>query len=474
MRSGRILVDYFSGAVTDETEPVGASINSMFAGDVATTVDKFVPRCVHQSGPGVAALAKANNAKNDAGTADAEVGGSLSGVPPQNCHRNPKFSHGTFYLTPRVIRMAKESTPGAARQNISRVTGPASGPAARDKRPEPVTELQVLERAVEGCAGTTTTMTMATASTAAQDRNDGGVDVVVEQPATSVGSSSSSSISSVSSGANSVFSEKEYETSVEDSSPEVGTNCSHSASGKGGAHGPLDDIKSAFVETLVDSAVLLIDTIWPGECLVGGMPLRRFIEETLKRSRSSYSAFQVSLYYLICVKPRVLELRKQHQGGCDCGVLKCGRRTFLSALILASKFLQDRNYSMGAWSKISGLSTKELAANELQVLAAIDWNVFVPTSIYTKWTTILMRAPGEDAFTWMRLVSVLNRELEVALPPTAAATTAHTVKPTKACTAVAGCNTSAGRKRAFDVESSFDNNGFDSGRAKRVCVTVAE
>ncbi|CAJ0829500.1 3967_t:CDS:2 [Entrophospora sp. SA101] len=35
----------------------------------------------------------------------------------------------------------------------------------------------------------------------------------------------------------------------------------------------------------------------------------------------------------------------------------CGRRMFLASLIIASKYLQDKNYSNTAWSKICGLQT---------------------------------------------------------------------------------------------------------------------
>jgi hypothetical protein len=39
------------------------------------------------------------------------------------------------------------------------------------------------------------------------------------------------------------------------------------------------------------------------ECLLDN--LRTFIQETLRRSRTSYSTLQVALYYLIKVKPHV-------------------------------------------------------------------------------------------------------------------------------------------------------------------------
>ena len=114
---------------------------------------------------------------------------------------------------------------------------------------------------------------------------------------------------------------------------------------------------------LLDFSVQIIAAIWPLSSITcrsgmgnkGILPLRTFIQETLRRSRTSYSTLQVTLYYLILIKPYVPE----HDFTMEEPVraLQCGRRTFLSALILASKYLQDRNYSARAWNKISGLNT---------------------------------------------------------------------------------------------------------------------
>lgn len=65
--------------------------------------------------------------------------------------------------------------------------------------------------------------------------------------------------------------------------------------------------------------------------------------------------------------------------------MQCGRRMFLAALILASKYLQDRNYSSRAWSKISGLSTAEINQNESAFLHAISWRLHVTNEVYNRW-----------------------------------------------------------------------------------------
>ncbi|KAG0243593.1 hypothetical protein BGW41_001804 [Actinomortierella wolfii] len=85
----------------------------------------------------------------------------------------------------------------------------------------------------------------------------------------------------------------------------------------------------------------------------------------------------------------------QHQQQCN-KILYCGRRTFLAALMVASKYLQDRNYSNKAWAKISGLSIKEINANELVFLKLMDYSLFVSHETFMRWTALLL-AHGQEA-----------------------------------------------------------------------------
>jgi PHO85 cyclin-5 len=91
---------------------------------------------------------------------------------------------------------------------------------------------------------------------------------------------------------------------------------------------------------------------------------------------------------------------------------------FLAALILASKYLQDRNYSARAWSKISGLQTQEINQNEMMFLQAVDWQLHVPESIYHRWTDIVLKyTPGPSASPnphdcWKTLIPKLTPELD--------------------------------------------------------------
>ncbi|KAK0655984.1 hypothetical protein B0T16DRAFT_320423 [Cercophora newfieldiana] len=151
--------------------------------------------------------------------------------------------------------------------------------------------------------------------------------------------------------------------------------------------------KHNFVDNLVDSSAHIVEAIWPTSSVVarnenGVLPLRKFIQETLRRSRTSFSTLQVALYYLILIKPHVPDRDFTMEQPDDCHAsqaVQCGRRMFLAALILASKYLQDRNFSARAWSKISGLDTQEINQNEITFLLAVNWKLHITDEIYNRW-----------------------------------------------------------------------------------------
>ncbi|KAF2207495.1 hypothetical protein CERZMDRAFT_51103, partial [Cercospora zeae-maydis SCOH1-5] len=194
------------------------------------------------------------------------------------------------------------------------------------------------------------------------------------------------------------------------------------------------DRKVNFVDNLVDSATQMVEVIWPLSVVpcraeAGGrgvLPLRTYIEETLKRSRTSYSTLQVALYYLVLIRPHLPETDFTMEQTMDCPAeraLMCGRRMFLAALILASKYLQDRNYSAKAWSKMSGLRVSEINANERNFLSKINWKLHIPKPAFEKWQEIVLRyspnspsSPGRGAtcgrLTWKRIIPLLNADLD--------------------------------------------------------------
>ncbi|KPM45097.1 hypothetical protein AK830_g1457 [Neonectria ditissima] len=197
------------------------------------------------------------------------------------------------------------------------------------------------------------------------------------------------------------------------------------------------DRKVNFVDSLVDSSTQIVEAIWPLSSVVcrselgskAVLPLRTFIQETLRRSRTSYSTLQVALYYLILIKPHVPKhnfTTEQPDDRHADRALQCGRRMFLAALILASKYLQDRNYSARAWSKISGLNTQEINQNEIAFLLAVNWKLHIADEVFQRWTDIVLKytpppsppSPGgvsqavaQQVADWKQIILGLNTQL---------------------------------------------------------------
>ncbi|KAF1949206.1 hypothetical protein CC80DRAFT_429740 [Byssothecium circinans] len=215
------------------------------------------------------------------------------------------------------------------------------------------------------------------------------------------------------------------------------------------------DRKVNFVDCLVDSATQMVEVIWPtsdptSRCESasrGVLPLRTFIQETLRRSRTSYSTLQVTLYYLILIKEHVPNhdfTMEQPEDVASLRALQCGRRMFLAALILASKYLQDRNYSARAWSKISGLKVCEINTNEMAFLVAINWKLHITESIWEKWQQVVQRhtpsntppSPGGCIpNAWRAVIPMLTPELEtVEVTPKTPITPVRPAMPSYAST----------------------------------------
>ena len=182
----------------------------------------------------------------------------------------------------------------------------------------------------------------------------------------------------------------------------------------------------------------MIETIWPLSVLSCGrdtilgskqqnlIGLRVFVQEVLRRSKTSYSTLQVALYYLILIQsciPKHDFTMEQSEDSPACRALQCGRRMFLAALILASKYLQDRNFSARAWSKISGLQTCEINSNEMAFLSAVNWKLHIPQPVFDKWTDIVLKySPSAQVnppprstsspHNWRSIIPLLTPELD--------------------------------------------------------------
>ncbi|CAG8620882.1 14219_t:CDS:2 [Cetraspora pellucida] len=152
-----------------------------------------------------------------------------------------------------------------------------------------------------------------------------------------------------------------------------------------------DHQKIVMIENIIDTTALIIDVIWNKFFISLNsqvIPLRLFIQETIRRSRTSWSTLQTALFYLLRIKPKIATLEVEITDN-KSDPATCGRRMFLASLIIASKYLQDRNYANSAWSKICGLHVKEINAIERRFLILIDYNLFIKDNIFNNWTNFL-------------------------------------------------------------------------------------
>lgn len=150
----------------------------------------------------------------------------------------------------------------------------------------------------------------------------------------------------------------------------------------------------------------MIETIWPLSVLSFGLDpgfdnkeqniigLRTFVQEVLRRSKTSYSTLQVALYYVVLIQSSIPQhdfTMEQVVDSHSSRAMQCGRRMFLAALILASKYLQDRNFSARAWSRISGLTPYEINTNEMAFLSAVNWKLHIPEPLFSRWTDLVLK-----------------------------------------------------------------------------------
>ncbi|EPB89271.1 hypothetical protein HMPREF1544_03895 [Mucor circinelloides 1006PhL] len=166
----------------------------------------------------------------------------------------------------------------------------------------------------------------------------------------------------------------------------------------------------AYVEALVeliepstDINAVVIESIWyptiPKESRVSPVvPLRTFIQEVLKRSRTTYSTLQTALFYLFRARPAIIQhlQQQQQQRSCDkksswqhSAYISCGRRMFLASLVVASKFVQDKTYRNSAWAKIAGLPVTEINTAERYFLSIMDHRLYIDQSTFDRWHRLL-------------------------------------------------------------------------------------
>lgn len=190
---------------------------------------------------------------------------------------------------------------------------------------------------------------------------------------------------------------------------------------------------AVFFVRLLDLPTQIVHTVWPPSSVVlpRTRPLRQFIEDILRWSRTTNSTLRLALYYLILIKPHITKHdfgMKQPAGPFANIPLRCGYRMFLAALILAFKVLQDKCYSVHAWSEISSINTIEITQSERYFLLAVDWKLHITEGLFQRWGSIIdkctspstLPSPGalcqqtidQQMLEWKHIIMRLTPELD--------------------------------------------------------------
>lgn len=64
---------------------------------------------------------------------------------------------------------------------------------------------------------------------------------------------------------------------------------------------------------------------------------------------------------------------------------------FVTSLMLSSKYLNDRNASNSAWSKISGIPLESLNIIEMKILSVIEYKLHVEVDLFDRWIKFLFQ-----------------------------------------------------------------------------------
>ncbi|KAG0146820.1 hypothetical protein CROQUDRAFT_495919 [Cronartium quercuum f. sp. fusiforme G11] len=133
-------------------------------------------------------------------------------------------------------------------------------------------------------------------------------------------------------------------------------------------------------DPLLQVSLIALESIWPHYSSDPPViqSLLYFIKEVLRRSRTNPNTLKIGLFYLHQARRLIrdrLALAEESEP-LDDPVLS-GRKMFLAALMCASKYLQDCNFSNRAWAKISGLPIQDVNANERVFLTLVDYRLHV-------------------------------------------------------------------------------------------------
>jgi hypothetical protein len=143
------------------------------------------------------------------------------------------------------------------------------------------------------------------------------------------------------------------------------------------------------------------------------MPIHDFIEAVLKKTRCDWNTIHLALFLIVKSRfsPNFFLIKKDYmEKGKKLPIsIRCGRRSFITSLIVATKILMDNPPKNKEWSIVMSLSLKELNIGEREFLHVLDFNTFVSLDRIMLWRSIIH---GRDS----ELINILNILVEQNCP----------------------------------------------------------
>ncbi|KAI9251568.1 cyclin-domain-containing protein [Sporodiniella umbellata] len=125
---------------------------------------------------------------------------------------------------------------------------------------------------------------------------------------------------------------------------------------------------------------------------------KHFIQKVLEATQLTSPCVFMAFYYIR--KLRSVYPKMQVSTGSEI-------RLFITALILANKYLEDSTFTNKTWSSVSGISVQELNIMEMEFLSELDFNLCISEKQFNKWVMQCQHL----------LVFVLNRSIKRMYPP---------------------------------------------------------
>lgn len=120
--------------------------------------------------------------------------------------------------------------------------------------------------------------------------------------------------------------------------------------------------------------------------------IQNFVRHILHQSRISYATVATGLLYLLWCKQALKKNMSKYRKTITL------YEVFVASLVLSSKYLNDRNASNSAWSRISGIPLETLNRTEMLLLSVIEYRLHVDVDLFNRWITFLFQPSRMNSY----------------------------------------------------------------------------